>query len=197
VALAGLARAGLGVGDLRLRAAAAATALVTPLAIVLWYDNGPSQHGWAKRAGTPTAILGRRGHVTQPAALVRAPESAPNPFVSAVSGTVSETQEPNGLVTVRLAFKLRGGPGGAARIDLRGVPGDQGVSMTASGVSFVPATTGSVYIGKVIGLDGARVVADVRDHAEHLLRLSFDLRIATSSHSVTGVLTGSARGDSG
>ena len=136
--------------------------------------------------------------MTQPAALVRTQESAPNPFVSAVSGTVSETREPNGLVTVRLAFRLRGGPGGAARIDLRGVPGDEGVSMTASGVSFVPATTRTVYIGKVIGLDGTRVVADVRDHAKHLLRLSFDLQIGTGSHSVTGVLSGSVQGgDSG
>ena len=197
VALAALARAGLDAGNVRLRITAAATALVTPLAIVLWYDNGPSQHGWAKRAGTPTAILGRRATVTQPASLVRPRESAPNAFVSAVSGTISETREPNGLVTVRLAFRLRGGPRGAARIDLRGVPGDEGVSMTASGVSFVPATTRTVFIGKVIGLDGTRVVADVRDHAKHLLRLGFDLRIGTGSHLVTGVVSGSAEGDSG
>ena len=70
--------------------------------------------------------------------------------------------------------------------------------MTASGVSFVPATTRTVYIGKVVGLDGPKVVADVRDHAKHLLRLSFGLQIGTVLHRVTGVLSGSVQGgDSG
>lgn len=196
VALAVLARAALGAGDLRLRAAATATALVTPLLIVLWYENGPSQHGWAKRAGTPTSILGHTRRTTN-AALAQPPQTPPTSFVSALSGKVLQIQDPNGLVTVRLSLDLRGGPRGAARIDLRGSPSAEGVSMSASGVSFVPATTRSVYVGQVIGLDGSRVVADVHDRAGDLLRLSFDLRIAAGARSVSGVVAGSAQGGAG
>ena len=64
------------------------------------------------------------------------------------------------------------------RIDLRGVPdGGGGVSMTASGVSFVPAGTGRVYTGSVDGLDGTQVVADVVASAASVCGCSFDLSI--------------------
>jgi hypothetical protein len=172
------------------RALAAATALAVPLAIVAWYRSGPSQPGWARRAGTPTTVLARAHPATAAVNLVRRPSApvAPRSFVSAIAGSVGEHQADNGLVDIRIALRLRGGPRGAARIYLRGEPTGGGVSMTASGVSFVPATTRSVYTGSVVALEGSRVVALVRDGAGDRLRLTFALSIDAAGRTVNGIL---------
>jgi len=180
-----------------IRLAGAAAALVVPLAIVIWYRSGPLQHGWAKRAGTPATVLARAhpaaGAVAR-ASLVRQASAAapPGSFVSALAGTLSERSAPNGLVDIQIALRLRGGPRGAARIDLRGEPTGGGVAMTASGVSFVPATTRSVYTGSVVALQGSRVEAVVRDGAGNKLRLSFALTIDEAKGAVRGVVASSA-----
>ena len=68
--------------------------------------------------------------------------------------------------------------------------------MTASGVSFVPATTRAVYSGSITGLDGTNVVANVRDAAGDRLRLGFQLQIDSLSQSVSGVAVASTPGTS-
>jgi hypothetical protein len=179
------------------RVVAAAVALAAPLAIAGWYRSGPLQPGWARRAGTPAAVIARAHHTVVQASLVRRP-SAPAPprsFVSAIAGSVAERQAASGLVDIRIALQLRGGPRGAARIDLRGEPNGGGVAMTASGVSFVPATTRSVYTGSVVALEGPRVVAVVRDGSGHRLRLAFGLSIDAGSRSVSGIVTASSEGE--
>lgn len=187
VALAVAFRAALARGRIRLGGVAAAIAV--PAAVLVWYHAGPSQRGWAKRSGTPPALMASRRlrAVSRPAA----PPKPPGSFVSALSGTLSQTPAPNGEVTIHLRLRLRGGPHGAARLDLRGVPGDAGVTMTASGVSFVPATTRAVYAGKVVALDGTRVVADVRDAAGDRLQLGFQLQIDSATQAVSGVAVAS------
>lgn len=182
-----------------IRLVAAATALAVPLAITAWYRSGPLQRGWARRAGTPEAVLARAhpttGAVAQ-ASLVRHASSTapPRSFVSAIAGQLTQRDAPNGLIDVRIVLRLRGGPRGAAQIDLRGAPTGGGVAMTASGVSFVPATTRSVYTGSVVGLEGSRVEAAVRDSAGNRLRLAFSLSIDAARGSVSGVVAASPSG---
>ena len=89
--------------------------------------------------------------------------SPPTSFTSPVSGRIATTDDGNGLATLSLDLQLGGGPRGAARVDLRGIPSGGGVDMTASGVSFVPATTRAVYTGTIVGLAGTDVEAVVRD----------------------------------
>ena len=93
-------------------------------------------------------------------------------------------------MTIRIDLRLHGGPGGAPRIDLQGIPTGGGVSMTASGVSFVPATTGAAYTGSVVGLAGNQVAARVTDAAGQRLDLDFDLSIDTAAGRVTGTVFG-------
>src|SRR5581483_2766992 len=163
----------------RVRAVAAAAALALPVAIVVWYRSGPAQTGWARRAGTPAAVLARAhpaaAAAVQASLVRRSPAVAapPRSFVSAI-----------------------GGPRGAARIDLRGEPTGGGVSMTASGVSFVPATTRAVYTGSVVALAGSRVEALVRDSAGQRLRLAFVLSIDAAGGSVNGIVAASSRAES-
>jgi hypothetical protein len=190
VSLAVIARVVAGGGDARPRIAGAAAALVAPLAIFAWYTTGPARHGWAARAGTPRTILARRTSSTRVLTSAVAP---PTSFASAVGGRIGETNTGSGLVTIRLDLQLQGGPGGAARIDLQGIPSDGGVSMTASGVSFVPATTGAAYTGSVVGLQGNQVVARVADAAGQRLDLAFNLSIDQGAGRVTGTLSATSR----
>jgi sulfoxide reductase heme-binding subunit YedZ len=185
VALSALARVFIGGGPMLPRVAGALAAVAVPIAIFVWYDAGPAKSGWAKRSGTPTTILTRK--VTTKTATVTEPTS----FTSSLTGTLTQSEN-GGLATVSIALSLATGPRGAAKILLHGVPEREGVSMTASGVSFVPATTRSVYTGKIVALQGTDVVADVSDHAGHSLRLEFGLNIDRVSNDVSGTVTGAS-----
>jgi hypothetical protein len=170
------------------RALGIAAAVVVPVAILTWYDSGPARHGWARRAGTPVKLIGASPKTAVVAQRVKLPRAR---FASSVRGTIGETTTPAGLVNVVIRGKLGGGPRGAVRIDLRGEPLQGGVSMTASGVSYVPAGTRTVYYGSVSGLQGTRVVAELATHSGARLRLDFVLNIDTRSHVVTGSVNGS------
>ena len=171
------------------RLAAAAAALVVPAGILVWYESGPAQHGWAKRAGTPTSLIaGRR--VTR---IVAAPTAVSLPraaFSATLAGTIRQTNTGAGLVHVVIRTTLHGGAGGSARIDLRGQSLQSGVSMTASGVSYVPAGTGTAYIGTVTALSGQQVLASVTTGSGAQLRLSFVLNIDAATGTVTGTVDG-------
>jgi len=174
-----------------LRATGATAALLVPLAIGLWFEAGPAQHGWAKRAGTPATLLARRSQTVLTA--VRTPPKVALPttsFSSTMRGRITETNDASGLVNVELAGTLTGRPGGAVRIDLRGEPLGGGVTMTASGVSYVPRGTRTVYTGSVTTLAGQEVVALVSVGADHRLRLDFRLSIAARSGTVSGTVAG-------
>jgi sulfoxide reductase heme-binding subunit YedZ len=41
----------------RLRTAAALASVLIPLAVLVWTVDGPLQHGWARRAGTPPSLV--------------------------------------------------------------------------------------------------------------------------------------------
>jgi hypothetical protein len=188
VAIAALARVAIGGGPQLPRLGGALAAIAVPIAIFVWYQSGPAKTGWAKRAGTPTTILTRKLTVTT---ITTRAAIEPTSFTSSLSGTMTTTQK-SGLATVNIALLLSDGPRGAAKIRLQGVPEGGGVSMTASGVSFVPATTRSVYTGTIVALQGTVVVADVQDPAGHSLQLQFGLSIDRSSGNVSGSVTGAS-----
>jgi DMSO/TMAO reductase YedYZ heme-binding membrane subunit len=187
VVIAVVTRLGLGAAPRNARLAGALAAVVVPLILLGWYRGGPLQPGWARRAGTPASLLPRS---TIRTALVT--PSLPHAFRSAVSGTVSQHPEANGQITVRLDLRLRDAPRGALRVDLRGLPSGNGVSLTASGVSFVPATTSAVYEGHVTALDGNLVAADVVDAAGDQLQLTLSLGVNGGTSAVHGSVIASA-----
>ena len=194
VALAVLTRVALTTdGSRAVRGGAALTALVVPLAILAWYESGPAKRGWARRAGTPVSLLASRHRARAGRiAVVPGPVGLPkSTFTSSLTGTLRHTTRLDGLVNIVIRGLLHGGAGGSIRIDLRGQPDNSGgVSMLASGVSYVPAGTQTVFVGSVTGLDGQHVFADVVAHAGERLQLSLDLNIDAQRNTVTGTLTG-------
>lgn len=186
VVLAALARVTLRPGGrLELRLAGAAAALLVPIGIFVWYQSGPGQAGWAKRSGTPAALLAS-AH-TPATATVALPSTS---FSAHLNGTIKQTTDGSGLVSIVIGGRLSGGPGGAVRIDLRGQPSGGGVAMSASGVSFVPAGTGTVYTGSVTSLAGQGLDAVVAAGSGETLQLSFALSIDSAGGTVSGTVNG-------
>ena len=186
VAGATLLRVSAGTGPLPARLAGAAAAVAVPLILAGWYLNGPARTGWAARAGTPTHLLASRR--TRPRTVLTAAPAPPTSFRARARGTVAQSNNADGTTLVVVRLRLAGTPGGALRIDLRGTPVDDGVALTASGVSFVPSTTRSVYFGSVTGLDGAFVSASVRDAAGDRLQLNVALSLDGRAGTATGVI---------
>lgn len=172
------------------RLAGALAAIVAPALIVTWYESGPAQRGWAKRAGTPASLLGAPRTVALTAGSVASPALPTSAFSASVKGTIREANTGSGLLDVTIRGRLHGGPGGAVRIVLRGEPLQGGVSMTASGVSYVPAGTNTVYYGSVSSLEGTQVTASVATSSGARLILNFVLNIDTASKLVDGTVDG-------
>lgn len=189
VVLATLARIGLSAawgGGVRIGAVAACVAVAGGIAV--WYQAGPAARGWAARAGTPSRLIASRRPQTRTIlASTRAPRP-PGSFDTQLTGTVHQSRLSGGRALVVFRFRLLGGPGGRLRIDLRGDSIGGGVSLTASGVSFVPATTRAVYFGSVTGLDGSLLAADVHDAAGDRLQLTARLAIDTAGGRASGHL---------
>jgi sulfoxide reductase heme-binding subunit YedZ len=187
-----LVRVGYGEGTVRVRSAAGITALIVPVALIVWYQGGPARHGWAARAGTPAAIL--HSH-TIPVSLRRVQPQVrklPATFNGQLSGRLTQSgPDAGGLVGVRIDAAVRGRVKARIRLVLRGNPTEGGgVSMTSSGVAFAAAGTSAVYEGSIIGLNGDQVIARVSAPTVGSVELRLSLRLDTN----TGVVTGHVHG---
>lgn len=187
----------------RLVAAAAAGLFV--LAAGLLVLLGPLRPGWARRSGTPPAILAalsRTSGSAPPAATTgRTGSSGPAPagpqapppsgpgsggslptgsFSADVSGTLTTSQpDATGQVTVQIKGRLTGDVSLPFTISLQGTPSGGGVAMN-SGV----ASIGDVQ-GPVVSLEGSRIVTEISSGGTSV-RVSFVLDIDPSSGTVSG-----------
>lgn len=173
----------------RVRGVATVTTLAATAAMCAWYVTGPGRAGWAHRAGTPTHLLAssRAGRVAAHTQLTEAP-TAPQSFSIESKGIVEQHQSSDGTTRIVIRLRLDGPPRGALRIDLQGQAVGGGVSLQASGVSFVPATTRAIYLGSVTGLQGNLVVAKVTDHAGDTLQISARLTLDGTSGTATALV---------
>lgn len=192
VAASAVARVAIGGGLPAARFGGAFAAVAVPLVVLVWWQSGPARHGWAKRAGTPVHLIASRTAAKR--TVLTGATTTPRPprsFESALAGTIHEVGgAQSGVVRVVIRLALRDAPLGAIRIDLRGTPLGSGVAMSASGVSFVPATTRAVYFGHVTGLDGSIVAATVKDAAGDTLRLTARLSLDAAGGRASGVVVG-------
>jgi methionine sulfoxide reductase heme-binding subunit len=185
----------VGSGDARVRAAGFAAAVAAPLAVFLWWHGGPARKGWAGRAGTPANLMASHRRVASGTVLTSAAQtSAPTSFESPLTGSIRQLRRSDGLLQIVIRLSLMRSPRGQLRIDLRGTPLGAGVSMTASGVSFVPASTRAVYYGSITGLDGSVIAASVKDAPGDTLQLTVRLSLDVGSGRASGVVV-AGRGD--
>jgi hypothetical protein len=161
----------------------AATALLV-VAVLGWTYSGPTQPGWARRSGTPTALL--RGALPASVTTVQAP------FDASFSGTLSQTSG-NGRATVTIGGALTGGATGRLKIVLEGIPlAGGGVQMDRSATTLGTRSSPAMYQGSVTNLDGTTLDAIVRNAAGKAIRLRMEFTIDASGTGVSGSIT--ARG---
>ncbi|MGI8902677.1 MAG: ferric reductase-like transmembrane domain-containing protein [Solirubrobacteraceae bacterium] len=208
-----------------LRIPALGLTLATPLGLAIFTLAGPLQLGWARRAGTPTTLLGKvpapAGAGTRSAPSRAAASSSPStkatassprstnatassprttlsaPFSARLRGTVTETPEPGGAID-DLSLRLSGGARGRLRVRLAGTPIDGGgLSMTGSQVDLLTPGLSSAMAGRVVSLQGRQFVARVSGASGSALDLRGVLNLDGRPGSVTGILSATAAGSGG
>lgn len=183
------------------RGSAVAVSVVVPVAIAAWAATGPLRPGWARKAGTPSALLasGSRPSATGGSSAATTPSSAAPaaaltlPLQASLSGTHHSTgPDSSGLVSVVIdaTFQPQGsGPSGAMKLVLTGQPSDGGgVSLTGSQVSLGPAADPSEYHGQVSRLEGDTVVASLQDGRGRAATAVIRLSLGNGSDQVRGSL---------
>lgn len=168
-----------------------ATALL-PIGLIAWLPTGPLAAGWARRAGTPAAVLAAAHATTTPAGITRRTAGA--------SGALAVTTRFRGRVR-----QQRLGPGAAVvdislvardprvhnvhiRIEGRAIPGG-GVDMSDSQVSAGPASNPDRYSGRVTALSGATVQASLADSAGSAVTVVAELQAQGRGGTAAGILT--------
>jgi Ferric reductase like transmembrane component len=167
------------------RVAVAAAAVLLAFGTVAWLRAGPLRPGWARRAGTPAALLARSAG-TGGVSRVRSGQSAfpAAPFQISVTGTVTSRSGP-GSGQRTITIDTASGTTVRLRIVISGpaVPG--GVEMTASQVTLGPPGAPARYAGRVVSLDGSAMQAIVSGTGQ---RLALAIQLTQSGTSVTGTL---------
>lgn len=192
------------------RVAAAAAAVVIGFVTAAWAWTGPLSPGWARRAGTPAALLARSAgnSAANSAAAAGAGQAAGSgggsgipagasafpalPFTARLSGTVTfGSPTASGDRTVTLA--MADGQAVRLRVAISGPAVNGGVEMTASSVSLGPASDPARYTGQVADLEGTAIQATVSGAGQQLA-LDINLTSQTST-TVAGTVTAQRAGE--
>lgn len=188
---------------LGLRASSAVLSIVLPVLAVGWLVNGPLASGWARRSGTPVALLAQGASTATATSAARrsSPETGTAaaatglpaaPFTASLAGSVTQSA-PNdsGEIAIRIHAITSGGARGVLDIVLDGLPtGSGGVSLTGSQVSYGPASRPRQYTGRLVDLRGNVLIIAAQDGGGQRLALSATVNISGSQ--VTGQLSASA-----
>jgi len=176
------------------RAAALAGAVAVPLAVLAWARSGPLAAGWAARSGTPSRLLRKPAPTSPGPVLVSAARPGTLPagsFAAALDGRIRQTRDRRGLDVVQIDARASGGFRGRLHLALRGFPlRGGGVQLLDSVVGLLPTGSQAWLSGAVQGLEGGRIVADLRDAAGRAHRVALDLRIDPATGRVAGTLRG-------
>ena len=184
------------------RGTAVAVSIGLPVMIAAWAASGPLKAGWARRAGTPTALLapgtapGSGGGVSAagptPGTVAPGAPGLSLPISARVVGSQSETgPDGSGLVSVVISgtFQPVGSASlGSLRLVLTGQPVDGGVSLTGSQVSIGPASEPTQFTGHVSQLEGSVVIASLQDTSGHMVIAVIRLEMSRESGRVHGEL---------
>jgi methionine sulfoxide reductase heme-binding subunit len=167
-----------------LRVTAAAAAVLVALGTVAWLGAGPLRPGWARRAGTPAALLARSGGTAVSA--VRSAQSVfpAIPFQVPIAGTVTMQPGP-GTGQRTVTIETASGTAARLRVVITGPAIQGGVEMAASHVSLGPPAAPQRYTGRLVALAGTSMQATVSGAGQ---RLTLTVDLAQSGGSVTGTL---------
>jgi sulfoxide reductase heme-binding subunit YedZ len=167
-------------GNTRVRGAALGATVVVGAVIGSWLAIGPLADGWARRAGTPAALL-------RPATAVGSPLE--RSFSATVQGTLRQSTSADGSAVVSLRMRLIGGPPGVLRVRIAGTAAaGGGVTMDRSSVILGPPSAPGELRGEIDALQGTSLEARLLSTRGHAVRLRVDLTL--SGDTVDGTVSG-------
>jgi hypothetical protein len=154
-----------------------------PLITIVFVLAGPLRPGWARRAGTPVALLGAAHGVTgQGGAQGVSGQGAALPTNSPFRGHVTRTRGPAAdETTITVAGQTGGSPREYLRIILQGRPDGSGIALSAGSVHIGPDSSASSYLGPVVLLDGQQLSAALRSTAGSAVQAEITLVIHGST----------------
>jgi len=174
------------------RLTALGAAALFPLGLVAWLLPGPLASGWARRAGTPPALLASaRAAAASGRAGATASSRAGTLAVSArFQGRVRQEQLGPGAAVVDISLvvddpRLRHVH---IRIEGQAIPGG-GVDMSDSQVSAGPASNPDRYSGHVTALSGPTIQASISDGSGAAVALAAELQTQGRGGTAGGILT--------
>jgi hypothetical protein len=183
---------GWSVANASRRGAAVLLSIALPVAVVAWTASGPLRPGWAKRAGTPTALIASASAPATPASSAGAHAAAPltAPFSARLEGTLHQAgPDSSGLVTVTISGSFHGTQSGLLTIVLTGRPADGGgVELTGSQVQVGPSSAPYQYQGHVTQLAGTRLVAVLTTASRTTFTATINLQLNPGQDSTTGTV---------
>jgi sulfoxide reductase heme-binding subunit YedZ len=174
------------------RAGAGLAAFAVPLALLVWANSGPLSRGWAARAGTPARLL-RTGVVTTgsktPQTTTAQPPLPTGVFTAPLRGRIVDNAQSDGLVVITIDATAHGAFKGRVHVALRGIPiAGGGVNMVDNVVGLLPAGSGSWHSGTVVGLQGQRILTQVKTGNGATRRFLLDLQIDSNAGTVSGMI---------
>lgn len=163
------------------RTAAATGTVLLSLATAVFALVGPLQPGWARRAGTPVALLGSAATVGPAAAHGPSAATAPagGPTTSTFTGRAWRSAGPGaGEVTITVTARTSDLPERILTIVLRGTPDRAGIVLSSGTVRIQATARGPAYQGPVARLDGHRLTATLQGTGGTIQRASATLIIS-------------------
>jgi hypothetical protein len=131
------------------------------LALAVWLPLGPLANDWARRAGTPVALLARPA-----TAAAQTSPAAPTlrlPFTASADGRLRSGIARDGTALVDIALRVADGSHATLDVRLAGSPlSGGGVSVQRSQVTLGPPGDPARYIGRLVSLDGTTLDARLR-----------------------------------
>jgi hypothetical protein len=190
---------GWSVANATRRGAAVLASVALPVAVAVWAVTGPLKPGWARKAGTPTALLGSPAAST---GLATPSGGSSGTGTGATAGTLevpftanfqgSQQQsgpDANGLVSVTISGTTGGAQSGRLTIVLVGQPAGSGVTLTSSQVTLGTAAVPGQYRGSVTQLSGTTLVAKLTGANGKVVTATAQLQLSSGSTAVAGTLT--------
>jgi sulfoxide reductase heme-binding subunit YedZ len=167
------------------------------IGVVLFALLGPLAPHWARRAGTPVALL-KAAHPVVLRTPARAAATAPVtraafslPFSAQLNGRARQIAAPGGAL-VDLVLSATGQIRGVLRVRLAGQPfAGGGLSLTGSQVQLTALGLTSPYQGTIVQLRGQDFLARLTDSGGRAITVHARLNIA-SDNTVTGTLSGAS-----
>jgi sulfoxide reductase heme-binding subunit YedZ len=162
------------------------------LGIVAWMIVEPMRPGWARKAGTPSALLASTSNGTP----TRADAAIPVPFSSTVQGSISQTGD-DGRSSIAIDAVLAGAGNARLHVEITGAPLEGGgVEMERGTVRLGVDGAPDLYRGDISQLSGTSIAATAQSRSG--TRISLDMHLTIDdANNVGGTASAVLGGSSG